>query len=112
MPKDSSLKRKKEIDQLFQKARRVHTPNFTLFYLNAPKNKFVFIAPKKYFKTATERNYIKRLMREILRKSVLANLTSTKSYALMCRTSLKILKEKQGFQSISNELLDLFTKLK
>jgi ribonuclease P protein component len=70
--KEEKLKSKKIIDQLFNEGKSVSVDGFTLIYLIQPLNTFYpaqvsFTVPKKNFKNATDRNCIKRLMREAYR---------------------------------------------
>lgn len=72
LPRSSSLKRKLLIDNLFSQGRSIMSFPVRLVYLpiSYPEDSpFLagFSVPKKKFKKATDRNRIKRLMREAFR---------------------------------------------
>jgi ribonuclease P protein component len=72
--KEEKLKSKKIIDQLFKEGKSVSVNGFTLVYLMTPLSVFYpaqagFSVPKRHFKSATDRNRIKRLMREVYRNN-------------------------------------------
>lgn len=76
---------KKKIDLLFEKGNTFKSFPFVLYYLESDYEEnvpfqFVFSAPKRSFKRAHDRNYIKRLFREVVRhrKSELENLFPSK----------------------------------
>lgn len=70
--KEYKICSKKKIDLLFEKGKTFKSFPFVLYYLesdfeeNVPFQ-FVFSAPKRSFKRAHDRNYIKRLFREVVR---------------------------------------------
>lgn len=68
------LKSRKLIDQLFNEGKSVSQNGFTLVYLFVPlatqyPAQAAFSVPKRNYKHATDRNRIKRLMREVWRKN-------------------------------------------
>ena len=73
-PAAERLKSRYHITGLIQKGKTVSQNGFTLFYyptslpLPVPVQ-LLLLAPKRVFKTAPERNYQKRIMREIWRKN-------------------------------------------
>jgi len=72
--KAEKLKSKKLIEKLFDEGKSVGNNGFTLVYLPAVLSGFYpvqagFSVPKRFFKNATDRNYIKRQMREVWRKN-------------------------------------------
>jgi len=68
LPRSASLKRRVEIDSLFDKGQRFPTDFFTLIWQPAEQFRYgIFVA--KTFGTASQRNRIKRLLREALRLS-------------------------------------------
>ncbi|MBS1624425.1 MAG: ribonuclease P protein component [Bacteroidetes bacterium] len=67
--KDERLSREVLLDKLFSEGKSVSQNGFTLVYLECSLPTFypaqaAFSVPKKYFKHATDRNRIKRLLRE------------------------------------------------
>jgi ribonuclease P protein component len=71
--KENKLKSKIEIEQIFTKKHSFRNYPLTLhinYFVSAHSElKFVISAPKRLFKRAHERNRIKRLMREAIRKN-------------------------------------------
>lgn len=72
LSKNEKLKSKKSIEHLFLKGKSVSHFPLKLIYLKAenieePIHKIAFIAPKKNFRGAVQRNRIKRLLREAYR---------------------------------------------
>ncbi|MCW3125015.1 MAG: rnpA [Bacteroidetes bacterium] len=70
--KDERLSRDLLLDKLFSEGKSVSQNGFTLVYLKATLPTFypaqaAFSVPKRYFKNATDRNRIKRLLRESYR---------------------------------------------
>lgn len=64
---------KKKIDAVFQRGVKIHGFPFLSYHLSQPKDdstfKILVSVPKKFIKKAHERNYIKRCMREGIRKN-------------------------------------------
>lgn len=69
--KANILSSKTEIDTLFAKGRRKQIPPLAVVYYEIktddPSHKVLFVAPKKIFSTAVERNKIKRQLKELYR---------------------------------------------
>lgn len=63
-----SLKIEKEISKLFEIGKSVSGGLIFAKVLDSNESKFVFTVSKKKFKRAVDRNRIKRLMREVVRK--------------------------------------------
>ena len=63
-----SLKSKKEIDELFESGKSYSSRLVFAKVLDSTDSKFIFTVSKKKFKRAVDRNRIKRLMREVVRK--------------------------------------------
>ena len=85
MPKAFKLCSLKKIEALYQNGRLIKVFPLRVLYLleeNAPELEasevfqVLFSAPKRRFKRAHDRNYIKRLMREVLRKNKTALMTT------------------------------------
>jgi len=58
----------KEFQEVFQKGKRVSSPLFLVSYLDIKKTKVAVSIPKKIYKKAIDRNYIKRIIFECLKK--------------------------------------------
>lgn len=74
--KDERLSRELLLDKLFKEGRSVSQNGFTLVYLRVELPAFypaqaAFSVPKRHFKKATDRNRIKRLLREAYRRNKL-----------------------------------------
>lgn len=72
--KEYKLCSKKTIAQLFKEGERFHSFPFSVTWMISPNSlpvpfQVVFSVPKRLFKRAHDRNHIKRLMREVLRKN-------------------------------------------
>ena len=111
--KKEKLKSKKLIDQLFTEGQSVSAFPLRLVYLPATFDDDVIVktgvsVSKRNFKTAVDRNRIKRLLREVYRlnKAVYFNNLST-PHAFMI---LYIGKEKPTFSQIENRMKVLFEK--
>jgi ribonuclease P protein component len=75
--KDERLSRELLLDKLFKEGKSVSQDGFTLVFLRTELPAFypaqaAFSIPKRYFKRATDRNTIKRHLREAYRKNKLA----------------------------------------
>jgi ribonuclease P protein component len=74
--KSYKLCKEKEISALFKTGKKVYKYPFTAHYLLAPEQKstpfqLVISVPKRNFKKANDRNRIKRLIKEVIRKNKL-----------------------------------------
>ncbi|WP_346883471.1 ribonuclease P protein component [uncultured Algibacter sp.] len=111
--KKEKLKSKKLIDQLFSEGQSVSVYPLRLVFLNTTHNdetsvKTGISVSKRNFKTAVDRNRIKRLLREVYRlnkDSYFNNLTT--QYAFMI---LYIGKEKPTLAQIEMKMNNLFEK--
>lgn len=111
-PKKEKLKSKKLIDQLFAEGQSVSAFPLRLVYLQATFDdatvKTGVSVSKRNFKTAVDRNRIKRLLREAYRLNkahFFNNLTT--QYAFMI---LYIGKEKPTFDLVETKMKHLFKK--
>ncbi len=111
--KKEKLKSKKLIDQLFSEGQSVSAFPLRLVFLETPLEEAIVAktgvsVSKRHFKTAVDRNRIKRLMREAYRlnKSNYFNKVSTQ-YAFMI---LYIGKEKPTYQQVEKKMNVLFDK--
>jgi ribonuclease P protein component len=83
---------------------------FTETFEVAVSHQFAFSVPKKIFPKASDRNYIKRLMREVVRKNK-AQLTETfkqksGSFFIACKTPTQ-----PDYALIENSIIKLFAKV-
>jgi len=72
LPKENRLKKRKDFDQAFKKGKSF---NESFLFLKIGKNsfkksRFGFVVSQKISKKATERNKVKRRLREIVRKKL------------------------------------------
>ncbi|MBD0823308.1 MULTISPECIES: ribonuclease P protein component [Aestuariibaculum] len=111
--KNEKLKSKKLIDQLFSEGQSVSAYPLRLVYMPTAFNEDIIAktgvsVSKRQFKTAVDRNRIKRLLREAYRlnKGVFFNNISTQ-YAFMI---LYIGKDKPTLSQIENRMQHLFKK--
>ena len=114
--KKEKLKSSIILKELFTKGKSINKYPLKLVYLKVSRpglenHKIAVSVPKRNFKKAVERNFLKRLMREAFRKNkylVLSNMTS--GYAFMI---IYIGKEKESYQRIfttTEELLKKFVQ--
>lgn len=68
-PKEEKLKSRIAIQELFEKGNSLQENNIKILFLpnNLPNNQIAFTVPKRSFKLATDRNSIKRQMKEAYR---------------------------------------------
>ncbi len=114
LKKSLRLTKKKEFDYAFKKGRSVYSPFLLLKYVanNQPFSRFGIIVSNKVSKKATQRNLIKRRLREIIR-SVQPEIKNGFDFVLI--VSPKIINEKGKvltYQSISESFLPLLKKIK
>ncbi len=112
-PQKEKLKSKKLIDQLFTEGQSVSAFPLRLVYLGTTFDDEVILktgvsVSKRHFKTAVDRNYIKRLLREAYRlnkATYFNNLTIPHAFMI-----LYIGKEKPTFKQIDATTKRLFEK--
>ncbi len=64
---EERLKKRSQIKKILAHGARYRTPIFDCLYLDNFSNKVAFIVPKRKIKLATQRNLLKRRMREAYR---------------------------------------------
>lgn len=111
------LKSRKLIDKLFNEGKSVSQNGFTLVYLFVPLTtqypiQAAFSVPKRNYKHATDRNRIKRLMREVWRKNKISLYKplaeKQKQVALMWVCKSKTMPD---YAACEQAVLQLITKL-
>lgn len=108
-PKNEKLKGRKLIEKLFSEGHSITLFPLKLIFLRIEnKNKIGVSVSKKVFKTAVERNRIKRLLREAIRHNKYLLIDNNVSgYALMI---LYISKDLPDYKSVNKVMKQLFTK--
>ena len=111
-PSDEKLKSKILIDELFKKGSSFFIYPFKCWYLNSgnPEAKPLFLTgvPKKSFKKAVDRNYIKRCIREAYR---LHHRQQALNYAKgYCIGIVYVGKEKMPYKDIEKKLNVVFNR--
>jgi ribonuclease P protein component len=107
LKKANRLAKDTDIKTAFARGRTFFNPFFTIKALYKPGEKrFTVVISTKVFKNATDRNRLKRLVREYLRK----NLSSFKSgnYIIVAKPKVKSLPEADMLKSF----IDLCAKLR
>lgn len=111
--KTEKLKSKKLIDQLFNEGKSISTFPLRLVYLKTKfegnlKVKTGVSVSKKHFKNATDRNRIKRLLREVYRTNKASYFNNiTTQYTFMI---LYIGNNKPSFNELEQTMNELFEK--
>lgn len=113
-PKHTRLKNSKAIAMLFQSGNQLKKFPIKIVYSQAdqdalePVIKVAFSVPKRNFKRAVDRNYLKRILRESyrLQKQIL-QLQTNKSYNIMF---IYLSKEKSNFVTIKPKMEQLLLK--
>ena len=87
LPKKYRLRKRKEIEEIFKKG---NSKNSDLVFIKFLKNnlenpRFCFIVSKKISNKAVERNKVKRLLREVVRKEILPNLKTNCDYLIIAK---------------------------
>lgn len=111
-PKSEKLKSRKAIELLFEEGKTVTKFPIKVFYLpseNLKQTQATFAVPKRNFKSAVDRNRIKRQLREAYRlhKHLLMN-NKEQSFTLLF---LYLSKEKLPYQQIETPLITLLKKI-
>ncbi len=113
-PKHEKLKSRTLIDQLFSEGKSVTKYPLRLVYaqvgeLNDSKIKIGVSVSKKHFKKAVDRNYYKRVLREVYRlnKGALLDIIEDNNYAFML---LYQTKDRLTYQEINEKTIQLFEK--
>ena len=108
---------KKKIEEVFQKGNKIHGFPFLSSHLiqaeENPSFKVLLSVPKKFIKKAHDRNYIKRCMREGIRKNkaLLEELLILKGISVDI-AMVYICKERKVAEEIENKIIDNIKKIK
>lgn len=109
--KVEKLKSKILISKLFEEGRSVKSFPLKLVYLpltNASvKNQVAFSVPKRSFKLAVDRNYLKRLLREAYRENKHLLKDEQNNYALMF---IYLGRKKASLEELQNSVQKILTK--
>ncbi|WP_339611424.1 ribonuclease P protein component [uncultured Planktosalinus sp.] len=112
--KEEKLKSRKTIEALFTEGKSIGVFPLRLFYIESEKHQEVPLktavsVSKRNFKKATQRNHIKRLLRETYRlnKTLLLDVVGDQKYAMLF---LYVGKEKPTFHQLSETMNTLMEK--
>ena len=105
LKKSLRLKKKKDIQKVKQEGNIIHTPLFSVLYLDNQKKgpKFGFVVSKKIDKIAVKRNKVRRRLAEAVR-SLLPKLKKDIYVLVLAKQSVK----KADFEQIN----EIFLKIK
>jgi ribonuclease P protein component len=117
-PKSERLTNKKKFEQLFEKGISIKGFPLKLIFIleprteEAPAIQVAFTVPKRSFKKAVDRNFLRRKMKEVYRlnRQTVIELLDQKNesmYAILIYTN----REKMDYQSIEKGWLKLVSKL-
>ena len=114
-PKELRLTHKRDIDTLFSKGERIKSHPFIIlsYKTETPMSvpfKLLISVPKRKFKKAVDRNYLKRCIREIVRKnkeSLSSNNNGTFLYVAILYSFRTIL----PFKELEHSLLEALKKI-
>ena len=105
-----------EIDELFSRGKRIRNQSFTLLYQKVPVNvspfQVLISVPKRKIKKAVDRNYLKRCIKEVVRKNkallICQENVAEKSvhFAIIYNSDSKL-----DYSNIEKQLMDLFKKI-
>lgn len=107
--KESRLCSQKRIEELFKGGKHHYSSLFRLSTLPgaAPNSRVVISVPKRNFKKAVERNRIKRIIREVIRKShFLSSSTPPLDIAILFRG-----KELPSYKEVEESLNNVLEKI-
>jgi len=94
---------KTEMDELFKSGKKLYSPLIKLVYLPAAEKEIIISAPIRTFKRAVDRNRIKRLIRESIRKMEIG-----KYHLAIIYIGTKV----ESFENIKAELEKIIPRIK
>ncbi|SRR5690554_5694002 len=111
-PKNEKLKSRKQIEKLFSNGKSVSKYPLRLVYLKHDNSDIPFqisvSVSKKYFSKAVDRNYFKRILREVYRLNqhlLKKDLNEPHSFMLLYQS-----KDRLSFEEINRKAIELFEK--
>lgn len=111
LPKSKILRGQRNFQQLFEKSTLLNSPTLQFRYriYTNPESKCMigFIAPKKLYKLATDRNKVKRLMREAYRLNQHILTEVVKKASIELHGAFICKKKSPGFDEINKDLISL-----
>ena len=114
LPREKILRGQRNFQRLFEKSTLLRSPSLHFRYrtYTNPDEKCMigFIAPKKTFKTAVERNKAKRLMREAYRQNQQLLWSSVNQANIGLHGAFICIKKDLPYSDIERDLLSLLTK--
>lgn len=113
MPKEYSLKLKKEFQKLYRNGIRKSSKNFSLVFMDSKYLKFAIVVAKKDIPKANARVYSKRIIREIIRKDFLETAKTKKPLyiSIQPKVNLRDLVKTSNFEEVRKEVLDLLNQI-
>lgn len=111
MPRQYSLKKKKEFERLFNKGLRKSSKNFSIVFSSSKATKIAYIVRKKEIPKSASRTYSKRVIREIVMNGFFDKISSPINLAIMAKSDLKQIVKTDGFESVKKELSDLLAQI-
>jgi ribonuclease P protein component len=114
--KANILSSKTEIDTLFAKGRRKQVPPLAVVYYEIktdnPSHKVLFVAPKKIFPKAVDRNKIKRRLKELYRvnQELFQQQNNTIHIALVALKGFSTVPEENLTKKYKRLLTDIYQK--
>ena len=110
------LSKQTDIDELFAKGKRVRNSKYTILYRQVPMTDVPFQVlisiPKRKIKKAVDRNYLKRCIKEVLRKNKVLLIEKENSnqksllFAIIYNTH-----DKLDYEKVEKHLIDLIHKI-